>query len=135
MRNRHFFSLPLAFHPPFAFEDPRWWFLLLLFFFFSFLEAKLRWISSNTTTKGRVADHTRPVYRAPIPPSRLFATLVETSSIPALFLSPVNRDFSFGGNISRGRDGEEFTPELFEGGWTNCSPSLSPRFPTRPLWI
>lgn len=43
-------------------------------FFFSFLEAKLRWISSNTTTKGRVADHTRPVYRAPIPPSRLFAT-------------------------------------------------------------
>lgn len=96
------------------------------FFLFLFLEAKLRWISSNTTTKGRVADHTRPVYRAPIPPSRLFATLVETSSIPALFLSPVNRDFSFGGNISRGRDEEEFTPELFEGGWTNCSPSLSP---------
>lgn len=130
MRNRHFFSLPLAFHPRSRSRIRGGGFF---FFLFLFLEAKLRWISSNTTTKGRVADHTRPVYRAPIPPSRLFATLVETSSIPALFLSPVNRDFSFGGNISRGRDEEEFTPELFEGGWTNCSPSLSPRFPTRPF--
>lgn len=96
------------------------------FFLFLFLEAKLRWISSNTTTKGRVADHTRPVYRAPIPPSRLFATLVETSSIPALFLSPVNRDFSFGGNISRGRDEEEFTPPNYSKGVGQIARLLSP---------
>lgn len=58
------------------------------------------------------------------PPSSSFDTLVETAAFPRrlteISLSEERE------NISSGRDEGEFIPELFAGGWTNCSPSLDP---------
>lgn len=58
------------------------------------------------------------------PPSSSFDTLVETAAFPRrlteISLSEERE------NISSGRDEGEFIPELFAGGWTNCSPSPDP---------
>ena len=57
------------------------------------------------------------------PPSSSFDTLVETAFPRCLTEISLSEERE---NISSGRDEGEFIPELFAGGWTNCSPSLDP---------
>lgn len=119
MRNRRFFSLSLRRIP-------------VRGFFFSFIgsETRMGFLDAEER-EGMTNDaYARPVVARQSlrvvysPPSSSFDTLVETAAFPRrlteISLSEERE------NISSGRDEGEFIPELFAGGWTNCSPSLDP---------
>lgn len=119
MRNRRFFSLSLRRIP-------------VRGFFFSFIgsETRMGFLDAEER-EGMTNDaYARPVVARQSlrvvysPPSSSFDTLVETAAFPRrlteISLSEERE------NISSGRDEGEFIPELFAGGWTNCSPSPDP---------
>lgn len=118
MRNRRFFSLSLRRIP-------------VRGFFFSFIGSETRTgFLDAEEREGMTNDaYARPVVarqslRVVYSPPSSFDTLVETAAFPRrlteISLSEERE------NISSGRDEGEFIPELFAGGWTNCSPSPDP---------
>ena len=118
MRNRRFFSLSLRRIP-------------VRGFFFSFIgsETRMGFLAAEER-EGMTNDaYARPVVARQSlrvvysPPSSSFDTLVETAFPRRLTEISLSEERE---NISSGRDEGEFIPELFAGGWTNCSPSLDP---------
>lgn len=115
MRNRRFFSLSLRRIP-------------VRGFFFSFIGSETRTgFLDAEEREGMTNDaYARPVVARQSlrvvysPPSSSFDTLVETAFPRRLTEISLSEERE---NISSGRDEGEFIPELFAGGWTNCSPS------------